>query len=1385
MNANNRNLVRRYLVPLCLALSIACYNLAWAATAETETCTSGICNGDGIPVLIVEAEDDSLYQSVERLSDVGRVDLYGEYTTRLRDGGVIWLTEDPAQPKPRLAIRGPSHLPVEQGKFAQDTDFIVHTNYASYLSALKIEVFRERDTDRRTPIASLTTPILENQQLYYTVPWALEGQKVPTGTHLVYRLTALDAEGRQDQTLEQRAFFVKQAEYQEQLEELEGFSTKAYTMRLVSVDDGVVLFVPGEKRAERIEVRPTFSSLEAKLTPQDKQKIDAAIGSWSRETEISLEVTGHTSSVPIARRNRHIFADNYALSRARARAVANYLTERLGSAISYSRAEGHGADYPVATNDTAEGQALNRRAEIALTGTTRIDPKVLVVDRETKEHTNFDEIRRVVEIRQHQAMAKPSADLDGYAALISRNDLSQRRIPIYGSRVRVHGNNIGAENRVWLNGEQVRLDTTGAFVAEFILPLGQHQVDLHVADINAVHLETQLPVDITGRYAFMVGLADFTMSENDVSGSVEPLAANDRYEEDMLVEGRMAFYLKGKVKGKYLMTAQLDTREEQLDNLFSEIHKKDPDSLFRRLDPDRYYPVYGDDSTTVADVNTQGRMYVRVEWDRSEVSWGNFETGMTGNEVTQYSRGLYGASAKFESLDATEYEESKTYLSAFVSENQTALGHSEFLGTGGSLYYLRHTDILPGSDKLRIEIRDPDTNRVLENQLLSRQVDYEIDEIQGRVILSKPLLQTSQSGAPSLILEGPLDGNLAILVADYEYLPNDFDADQVVYGMRGKRWLGDHLAIGATYVNEGRVDEDYTLAGLDLTLQAAKDTYMKLEWGTSEATQTSRFFSTNGGLNFNNLSPLGTDNREGDAYNLDLHINAGDFGGNDEWTTNAWYKEVDDQFSVARRDDGANAEEYGVETQLPLNDRWTLASRASVYELDGQFRLTEYGVQVEGKLSSKGILTSELKQRQEERSGVSDLEALLLALQYEHALSEKLSLYATGQTTLSKSGGYQDNQQIAIGSHFSLTERTSGQVELRDGDRGNGALASLEHRLTDRLAVYGTASHSTDSTNDPFARSDNGASMLDNVGTNFAVGQRWRMSERSQLFTERQFSRNDEFSGVGNVFGLDYGTKSGWNLGMTLQDGDLTLDTGIVERKSYTLSSGYQGRAARFSTKLEFRDDRGAEDIEQWLSSSRFDYKLSETYRLAAKLNYSESDDATGRAEDAKLIEGSIGLARRPVTGNRLNWLTKYTYLHDLQSFGQQFAETDQRSHVASAEATYRMSHAWSAGAKAARRVGEVRLTRNQGPWFESTANFGAVRLRWHRIRRWDAMAEYRWLQVEEADSERGGFLVALNRHVADNFKIGVGYNFTNFSDDLTNLDYDHQGWFLNVLGKY
>ncbi|MGO1003968.1 hypothetical protein ACTOWK_23595, partial [Lysobacter sp. CA196] len=176
----------------------------------------------------------------------------------------------------------------------------------------------------------------------------------------------------------------------------------------------------------------------------------------------------------------------------------------------------------------------------------------------------------------------------------------------------------------------------------------RHEYDLRLKGEGG-EIEHTLDIDVSGRYMFAVAIADVTASKGSTSGSIEPLAGDEHFDKSFLLEGRLGFYLKGKIKGKYLVTAQADTREREVSQLFNGFWKADPQDIFRRLDPDLYYPVYGDDSTTYRDVDTMGRLYVRVDWDKSQALWGNFETGITGTEYGQYSRSLYGGAVNWRS----------------------------------------------------------------------------------------------------------------------------------------------------------------------------------------------------------------------------------------------------------------------------------------------------------------------------------------------------------------------------------------------------------------------------------------------------------------------------------------------------------------------------------------------------------------------------------------------------------------------------------------------------------------------------------------------------------------------------------------------------------------
>ena len=856
---------------------------------------------------------------------------------------------------------------------------------------------------------------------------------------------------------------------------------------------------------------------------------------------------------------------------------------------------------------------------------------------------------------------------------------------------------------------------------------------------------------------------------------MEPLSGDDRYQEDFLVEGRLAFYLKGKVKGKYLVTAQMDTQEEELGDLFSNIHRKDPRSVFRRLDPDRYYPVYGDDSTTYSDTDTQGRMYVRVDWDKSEALWGNYHTGVTGNEFGQYNRSLYGAKFHNRSLDTTELGEAKRDATVFVSEAQTSLGHSEFLGTGGSLYYLRHQDILPGSEKAHVEIRDRDSNRVVQNLTLVRGTDYEIDELQGRLILAKPLAQVTQQFAPSLIKDQPLDGNDVILLVDYEYVPDAFQSDQMTVGGRGKQWINDKVAVGVTAVDENRGGEDYQMLGADVTLQAGRGTYLKAEIARTEATQAPVFYSDNGGLTFATTNPINQADREGDALALEGRINFREQGlTQTDWTAATWWRQSDAGFSAARRDTGTELTEYGAEVTGEVNDRLRLSARLTVVDRAGQSEDQRVAVQGDYRLTDKGTVSAEVRRQQTENVAAgTSLENTLAALRYTHRLSQSLEVHATGQFSVSSDAGVADNNLGTVGARWRVTDRTNVAADYSNGDRGDAATLSLDHRINSDHRVFGTYTMSTDRTD------------RDDRERQFTLGNRSRISNQTTVFTESQFSRGRRESGVTHAFGLNFIPRAGWDLGLSLQHGELDALSGPVQRDAATLTGRFRNPSVEWNSKIEYRDDAGAEEREQILTSNRASWRMSESLRMLMRFNLSDTNDLVDRSRDARFVEGGLGIAYRPVNNDRLNLLGRYTYLYDLPSIGQAQPATDQRSHVLSVEGIYRLTPRWEVGAKLAQRGGKLRIDRDNGQWFRSTTNFYALRGRYHLIKRWDGVLEYRWLEVEENAAVRSGLLAAIDRHFGDHFKVGVGYNFTDFSDDLTNLDYDHKGWFLNLVGKY
>jgi OOP family OmpA-OmpF porin len=107
-----------------------------------------------------------------------------------------------------------------------------------------------------------------------------------------------------------------------------------------------------------ISEKAGFDFDQAVLRAEDKQRLDAAVAQLKTLPEdATIQVTGYTDSVGTEEYNRD-------LSMRRAQAAQEYL---VSNGVDQKRIvlSGMGESNPIASNDTAEGRAMNRRVEVA------------------------------------------------------------------------------------------------------------------------------------------------------------------------------------------------------------------------------------------------------------------------------------------------------------------------------------------------------------------------------------------------------------------------------------------------------------------------------------------------------------------------------------------------------------------------------------------------------------------------------------------------------------------------------------------------------------------------------------------------------------------------------------------------------------------------------------------------------------------------------------------------------------------------------------------------------------------------------------------------------------------------------------------------------------
>jgi len=986
----------------------------------------------------------------------------------------------------------------------------------------------------------------------------------------------------------------------------------------------------------------------------------------------------------------------------------------------------------------------------------------------------------------------PSAVGDDLLAGYGENTLELQNITVDGGAVSASGRNIRPGQRVQFMGMQVPVDGKGRFAVRQILPAGPHSVAVSVLGEDGEDKTFSRNLNIADDDWFYIGLVDLTLGRNNTSGPAKLVTADsgDQYDDKVYMDGRLAFYLKGKIKGKYLLTAAADSREQPLKDMFRNLSDKDPRYLLRRLDPDRYYPVYGDDSTAVDDAPTQGKFYVKLEKGKSHVMWGNFHTTVNDTDFIQYNRGLYGARARLISGEITEYGEKRGELEAFAADPGTLPARDEFRGTGGSLYYLQRQDVTMGSEQVRIEVRDKDSGLVLESRYLTPTHDYDLNYIQGRIMLREPLNSIADDGV--LIQTGNLSGHPAYLVVTYEYTPGLSAPDDMVFGGRAQYWVNDHLRLGATGYRQKSPGIHQELVGADLILRYWPGTYMKLEAAQSDGAGSGASTSLDGGFNYNSvISPGGRAN----AGRVEVVVDLSELDDTVEGRSMVYWQRKERGFSAPGQVTGNNdVTQQGASLEFKVSESTRLTVKADQSDA-GITRTKAAEVDLHTGINANWALAIGIRRDDREVDTATASTTLnqegertdvVVRVEYEPTVEvddERIwSLYGYMQDTASKSGDRSDNGRIGVGGKRRINDRLSVNGEISSGDGGMGTLIGSDYNLDDRTSLYLNYQLDTD-------RTDTGYRGRRGMLTS---GMRKRFSDSVSVYGEERWQHGDGASGLTHAYGLDLAPNEKWTFGAWTEVGDLSDPlAGDMERKAAGISVGYAKDRIKYAGNLEFRDeDGGAGERVTWLVRNTLGYQTTPDWRFLGRLNFSFSESSQGNFFDGDYVEVVSGFAYRPVDNDRLNALLKYTYFYDVPSPGQLtdeglVADYAQRSHILSADITYDLKPWLSVGGKYGLKLGELKDQKVGGDWYNSLAQLLVLRADLHLIHEWDVVVEGRVLDVREAEDRRAGALVAVYRHMTDSVKVGVGYNFSDFSDDLTDVSYDSKGLFLNVIGKF
>jgi hypothetical protein len=919
------------------------------------------------------------------------------------------------------------------------------------------------------------------------------------------------------------------------------------------------------------------------------------------------------------------------------------------------------------------------------------------------------------------------------------------------------------------------------------------------------------------REMLATGFVDAVVRFRDGANVVQPARSDDGFEREIRrwerdfnggkanAALRTAFFLKGRVKGEYLLTAAFDSDKDTRARLLRDIR------------PDEYYPVYGDSSLLGFDARSADRLYLRVDKGRSYLLYGDFQTtdgqpamaplGAGQGPLAQRSLGLYNRSATGLNWHV---DTPRVRGNVFAMHDDLRQVIEEFPSQGSGPYGLRNNAVYEGSERVEVVVRDRNQpSRILSVRPLLRFVDYSFEVFSGRILLNQFLPAFDSDLNPvSLRVTYEVDqGTEAFWVA----------------GADAQVKLGERVELGGSLVDDRNPFAESDLGSLNAGVQLDENTRLVAEVARSRGE-----VNTNPINQFASPALQGVSGRiEGDAWRVELDhdgerfdarlfAGASDpqfnnpasplYGGRGEASLDLGYaltERVDLYLealrSVDRNVDGGEREGANLGARWQATERLTLdLGLRKLRETVGRFSPwstatpfgDRFGLGGSVATGSAGGALGFGQQPLDPQTG--------LPLIWNGVGQAPLSDLPIGtqldSTTLRLGAGWQASQRLMVGGEV--------EADVAGEDRERVALG-VDYQWRERQRLYARAERQT------------GLSGLYGVSTagrradTFVFGVDSTVLRDTQLFNEYRLrdaiaGRDVQAAnGIRNLWEIREGLRLTTAFEHVNVIDGLTGDaTGAAFGLDWTASELW-----RAATRVELRrtDDSprtpGDEAFDTGLWQLSVGRKIDRDWTLLAR-NYFLRTDYAARG-DVLQNRTQVGLAYRDTDTNRVNALARYEYKLEDDDSGLGVAtgiglppvlggaprdSVRSRAHIVSTHADWHPSRPWWLTGRLAAKWQDDRFTSSDGRVVDDDFNawLASGRVVYDVTENWDLGLLGATFRGEDGANQYA-YGVEVGRLLRQNLWLSVGYNWAGFEGDpdLARYEYTQDGVYLRLRFKF